>query len=156
MKQVPLYSATQIHKQVVRLAHALKPIYNLHVWILMDGGFMFGADLIRKMDLEPESIHFLSVKRNYPNPRAPLLVGSYPIFPIHRTHVLVDVISETGQTLEFVKEFASTTRHLKTCVLLKRGQYQPDFVGFEVKSQKFLEGYGMRWKRHLPYIAEAP
>lgn len=131
------------------------------IWVIMDAAFMFAADLLRQMKGD-KTVKFLYVERGYGEPGGPHPPHIYhmsapPIFLTKYQHVFVDVICETGKTLEKVVDLVpdQQRRDLITCVLVAKGDaYTPTLVGKRVSDKYFLTGYGMGPYRDLPYIAE--
>ena len=131
-------------------------------WIIMDGAFVFGADLIRKMH-GIRKVELIKVKRDYESgkpthPRLYYPLGQKPVFLTKYTHVLIDVVAETGGTFEFIKSELVSDRErprIVTCALIAKGTaYTPSFVGKRIEAGGFLTGYGMGPHRHLPYVAK--
>lgn len=139
-----------------------EPIAALHrpiLYIVLDGGFMFGANLTRETQSVIVGVDLISVNRGYETgkPHTPVLIGKPPIFLAGTTPVFVDVITETGTTFEFLKELVPESfRHeVVTIALVVKGEeYTPDFFGKRIITKNLLTGYGMGPHRELPYIAE--
>lgn len=128
---------------------------------VMDGGFIFAADLIREIDL--------------PLTVAPIKASSYgdattssgtvrlpwgmPEGISGKDLLLVDDILDTGQTLESLRSRLTEAGALsvRSCVLLRKesaGDLHSDYVGFEIRD-KFVIGYGLDLAgrhRNLPDI----
>jgi len=135
--------------------------HNPCLWIIMDGAFMFGADIIRRVGGMRQT-ELIRVKRDYESgkptqPRLYYPYGQKPVFLTKYTHVLIDVISETGATFEYIKSELVSDRErprIVTCALIAKGdKYTPSFVGKRIEAEGFLTGYGMGPHRHLPYVA---
>jgi hypoxanthine phosphoribosyltransferase len=78
--------------------------------------------------------------------------------------LLVEDIVDTGKTARYVmsklNDFQEKPHNLRLCTLLdrvsKRKVIALDYVGFKLKGNKWVLGYGMDtggWFRNLPYIA---
>jgi len=158
-----LISSEEIEVLVGQLAKKLTlGVHNPCLWIIMDGAFMFGADIIRRVGGMRQT-ELIRVKRDYESgkpthPRLYYPYGQKPVFLTKYTHVLIDVISETGGTFEYIKSELASDRErprIVTCALIAKGAaYTPSFIGKRVEADSgFLTGYGMGPARHLPYIA---
>ena len=133
----------------------------LSVIALMDGAFMFCADLVRRlpMPVRLAMTPVLSVERGGDPGRVMLPLD----FPVEGADVLiVEDILDTGRTLAALKErlLRKRPRRLRIAVLLdkparRQARIEPDYVGFEVPD-RWVVGYGLDadglW-RNLPYIS---
>ncbi len=132
----------------------------LSVLALMDGAFMFCADLVRHLPM-PVVLAFppvQSVDRGGDPGRIALPLG----FPVEDAHVLVvEDILDTGRTLAALRDHLKRRRprSLRIAVLLDKPSrravaLRPDYVGFEVPN-RWIVGYGLDMDglyRNLPYI----
>ena len=132
--------------------------------VLMDGAFVFAADLVRRLhrpDLELRFVRASSYRGGT------VSGGNVDLGPMPdlrgRTVVLVDDILDTGSTLAaaHAAAVAAAARSVQVCVLLDKparrrpgGLARADLVGFTIPD-RFVVGYGLdhggRW-RQLPYI----
>ena len=156
-KEKVYIGAPAIDRLVANVAECVVTLHNPCLWIILNGAFMFGADLMRRC--EPAQVELLRVYRGYDvgRPHEPYFTVPRPTFLTKYTHVFVDVIAEEGKTLNFLKSLTSTRyrKHVYTCALIVKGtQYTPDIYGLRLHTNKFLTGYGMGPKRWLPYITE--
>jgi len=134
---------------------------NFAVSPVMDGGMIFCADLIRKIDLQILLM--------------PLKAGSYGgakqssgTVTLHwlipegvrgREILIVDDILDTARTLEYLKAqlLAAGAVSVRSCVLLRKQSSKEctaDYVGFDIPDQ-FVVGYGLDLAgkyRNLPFI----
>ena len=161
-----LVSEEQIAKRIQALAAEITAYYQgkpLTVIILMNGGLIFGADLVRSIRL-PLRWEAFSVS-SYANDQSSgeLQIRSHLKNPVEGRHLLViDDILDSGLTLKKVVEYLNRLGALsiRSCVLLNKhvsGKYSlyPDWVGFEI-ADRYVVGYGMDSNedyRNLPYIA---
>lgn len=133
----------------------------LSVIALMDGAFMFAADLVRRlpMPVRMALVPVISVDRGGDPTALTLPEG----FSIAGTDVLiVEDILDTGRTLDALKTHlaAMGPRSLRTAVLLDKPArravpFAPDYVGFQVPD-RWIVGYGLDAEglyRNLPYIS---
>jgi hypoxanthine phosphoribosyltransferase len=132
----------------------------LSVIALMDGAFMFCADLVRRL---PMPIHLalvpvVSIDRGGDPRHVPLPAG----FPLRdRDVLLVEDILDTGRTLSALKErlHEEGPARLRVAVLLDKPArravpFRPDYRGFTVPD-RWIVGYGLDVEglyRNLPYI----
>ncbi|MBO4632183.1 MAG: hypoxanthine phosphoribosyltransferase [Lentisphaeria bacterium] len=156
----------QIARRVQELAAEITAYYRekpLTVIILMNGGLLFGADLVRAIRL-PLRWDVFSVS-SYANDcsSGELKIRSSLKNPVAGRHLLVvDDILDSGLTLKKVMDFFEPQGALsvRSCVLLNKhvsgkSFLRPDWVGFEIPD-RYVIGYGMDSNeeyRNLPYIA---
>mmetsp|Transcript_6781 Transcript_6781/g.20011 ORF Transcript_6781/g.20011 Transcript_6781/m.20011 type:complete len:239 (-) Transcript_6781:56-772(-) len=130
---------------------------------LMDGVYMFLADLSRKIDA-PHTVDFMSAS-SYG--LGTVSSGNVKIkkdtsMPLAGKHVLVvDEICDSGRTLASIKCLLEqrNAASVRTCVLLDKvsrrtADIRPDYVG-AVCPDEFVVGYGMDWGgklRSLPFV----
>jgi len=137
--------------------------------IVLQGAFIFGADLLRRFPpAYPLDVAFLrcqSYGRGMVSSGHVLLMQDIePSVDLRgRTVLLIDDILDSGLTTRFLLEHLAQrgARRVQLCVLLQRTnppggaskeRPKPDFVGFPVGSE-FVVGYGLDFDgkyRHLP------
>ena len=161
-----LFSERDIEQMVGSLATQISRDYagrDVVIVGLMDGVFMFLADLSRKIDTQHQ-LDFISA-------------SSYGLGTVSSGNVrikkdadtalagkhvlLVDEICDSGRTLASLKLLISqrNAASVKTCVLLdkvsrRQADIRPDYVG-AVCPDEFVVGYGMDWGgklRSLPFV----
>lgn len=160
-----LIAEERIEERVAAMADAIAAdtpeASELSVIALMDGAFMFCADLVRRLPM-PVRIAMtpvLSVERGGDPGRVMLPLD----FPIEGADLLlVEDILDTGRTLAALKERLERRRprRLRIAVLLdkparRQARIVPDYVGFQVPD-KWVVGYGLDADglyRNLPYIS---
>ena len=163
----PAYSAARIAARVASLGRAISRDYagrTLDVVILLENAFLFGADLVRRIDC-PLICHFVRprirdfeqggrARREIFFSRPPSLRG--------RNVLIVDGVLHSGVTHDFlVKRLQEDRpRSLRLAVLLdypaaRKVDIQPDYFGFAGASN-YLVGYGLSGPRglhrSLPYL----
>lgn len=162
-----LYSAEQIRARVVELATSLAGRFPAgdtpHLVAVLNGSFMFLADLVRAMAC-PVTIDFVRIS-SYGSATttsgSPQIVHG-PSTDLRDRHVvIVEDIVDTGLTLEVLREhlLAARPRSLNTVVLLDKPARRltavpVDLVGFRIPDQ-FVVGYGLdcdEAHRNLPYL----
>lgn len=163
-----------------RIAERLKPLADeicaaIHpgerpiAVIVLQGGFVFAADLLR--ELPPDyhiDIAFLRCQSygdaTCSSGKVLLLNDIDAEIDLHgRTVLLIDDILDTGGTLRFLADhlLRRGAASVRLCVLLKRAENEgksaiaADFAGFAIGSE-FVVGYGLDHAgryRHLPDLA---
>jgi len=159
LKQI--LSAGEITNLVSIVAEEITMIHDPCIWIVMDGGFMFGADLLRKAK-GIKSVQFIYVERGYGSvtgPHDPRIyhLSHEPVFLTKYNHVFVDVVVEEGKTFRKLLDLVPERQHPDTtcCALIRRGDdFGPVLFGKQLPKGPLLTGYGMGPYRNLPYIAE--
>ena len=169
-KPAVLIDAATLQARVRALAAEISDEYrgkSLVVVIVLKGSFVFGADLVRAIDL-PLEVDFLGV-RSYGDGTSSSGVVQITSDLSHSIEgkdvLLVEDIVDTGLTLGFLLDNLRTRgpRSLKLAVLLhkpSRSQrvLQLDFLGFTV-DDVFVVGYGLdaaQRFRNLPYVGVLP
>jgi hypoxanthine phosphoribosyltransferase len=127
---------------------------------LMDGAFMFCADLVRRL---PSPLRVALVPGASPHrggaPGGFTLPEAFPVAGCDL--LLVDDILDTGRTLAAVRNRleALGPRRIRIAVLLdkpagRQVPLDPDYTGFRVPD-RWVVGYGLDWQglhRNLPYV----
>ncbi len=155
----------QLRRRVTELANEIARDYRgqeLTVLGILDGAFIFTADLVRQLAL-PVTIDFMAVSsyRGRTEPGS-LRITREPAAAVTDHHVLVvDDILDNGTTLAIVQErlLPLRPRDLRLCVLLAKRRFrsrmiQVDYSGFAIPDE-FVVGYGLDYReryRHLPFI----
>ena len=132
---------------------------------VLKGGFIFLADLVRRMQVSVLSVEFLRLSSyggNTVSSGAPRIVVGLPEDAVLNRHlVLVEDIVDTGLTtaaaLEYLREKKPAS--IRLCVLLDKPERRRvpaviDYLGFTVPD-RFLVGYGLdldQRYRQLPGI----
>ena len=164
VKYIP---ATEIDQIVQKLAEEINAHYNkfqLEIILvsILDGSFIFMADLVRKLSF-PHKIHFVKLK-SYEDMDSSGEVKVLLDLNVDVTgkHVLIiEDIVDTGLTLESFKGKLNKSDPLsvKLCTLLSKPEVHNDivhldFVGKEIPPE-FIVGYGLDLNglaRNLPDI----
>lgn len=149
----PYISREQINDQISRLANEINADYDgkrpLFVAIL-NGSFMFAADLFRELSIEAEIcfIKLASYKGTRSTGNVMTSIGLDETIS-GRHVVIVEDIIDTGNTLQaFLPQLMSQQpASLKIAALLNKPDamkhpMQIDYLGFKVPD-KFLVGYGL-------------
>jgi hypoxanthine phosphoribosyltransferase len=159
---VELYGAGQIAERVETLAGEIARAYagrELTVLGVVEDGFMFLADLLRRLDV-PLRVAFVRYDHRTLGGVQDLNFST-PLDLARREVLLVEGVMETGVTQEYlIKQLESRGATVKLCVLVDkvdchRVELRPDWSAFETR-ENYVFGYGLamneRW-RNLPYLA---
>ncbi len=163
-----LFHETTILSRLDELAAQITEDYRgkeLTVVAVLNGSFMFMADLLRRIPL-PLGVDCLSVSSYHGGTESSGVVtfdqNSLP--DIDGRHVLIlDDILDSGLTLHaIVSKLRAETQPLsvRSCVLLAKRkartvETRADYVGFEI-GDEFVIGYGLDYReryRNLPFVA---
>ena len=170
MKMNPFLSASQIEVLNSRLAESISSDYkkilgpneSLLVVITLKGALLFGADLLRKLNI-PVHVDFVrlasygSGTKSSGEVRFLKDIESSP----EGKHILVlDEIIDSGRTWDFLKKRigAANPKTLKICALLSKPSRREvavsiDYLGQEVED-KFLIGYGLDYNEDYRNLKE--
>lgn len=131
---------------------------------LLRGAIFFMTDLIRQLDF-PVEYDFICVSSyKYASaPGKPELLKDVEISIEGRDVLVLEDIVDTGHTLKYIKQILIEKRpaSLRFCCLIdkparREAKVDLDYVGFTVKEDVFLVGYGLDYAgkfRNLPYVA---
>lgn len=132
--------------------------------VLMDGAFVFAADLARAVHRPDLELRFVRASSYRGGTVSSGTVALEPMPELHgRTVVLVDDILDTGRTLAATSRavHAACASKVLSCVLLDKparrhpeGLAKADLVGFTIPD-RFVVGYGLDHEgrfRQLPYV----
>ncbi len=159
------YSAARIGNRVRALGQEISRAYRgrrLDVVVTMDRGFVFGADLIRAINV-PVVLHFLRAdvrdvdlggkarREVFFANRAAMASGSKERPELKgRDVLLVDAVIDSGITQDFLlrRIGEGKPRSLRLAVLLdktsrRRVALEPDYFGFRTASNLLWSGYGL-------------
>ena len=164
---VSLYSKEQIQERVIELGQEIARDYkdkNLVCVLVLKGSFVFGADLVRAIDVERLRVDFLATRSYGEGTESSGVVQITQDLsrPVEGEDVLiVEDIVDTGLTLAHLIELMKTRRpkSLRVCTLLskpsrKKVEVEVNYVGFTIED-KFVIGYGLDYEdrfRNIPYI----
>ena len=160
-----LLSEDQIRARVADLAQAIAADTpegtTLSVLALLDGAFMFCADLVRRlpMPVRLALVPMVSVRRG----GSPETLSLPADFPIRGSDLLiVEDILDSGETLQALTRALApqAPRRQRIAVLLDKPHHRtaeilPDYVGFSIPD-RWVVGYGLDndgLYRNLPYIS---
>jgi hypoxanthine phosphoribosyltransferase len=164
----PLFSGEQIAERVTALAHeiAASEPRGLLAIIVLKGGFVFAADLVRALAaqgvrLEIEFISLSSYGSRQKTSGEVRVVRDIEVEVSGRDVLIIDDVLDSGLTLKFARDLmrARGARRAAIAVMIdkpagRRADVQADYVGFTCPNY-FVVGYGMDAAhafRELPYI----
>ena len=161
-----LYHESTILSRLDELAREITEDYegkDLTVFAVLNGSFIFMADLLRRIPLQLQ-VDCLSVSSYHGTKRTGRLkIRQTQFADIRGRHVLIlDDILDSGMTLQTVRErlaAESGALSLAVCVLLRKSvarerRVEVDYVGFDIPNE-FVIGYGLDYNqryRNLPFI----
>jgi len=161
MRGSALFNEKQIKQRIRKLASKINTEITddeLYVLIVLNGAFIFAADLIRLLS-KRVYVDFCKIKSYYNNQQTNQLnIILRPQFNYeNKTVLIIDDIYDTGNTLNTVKSLIQEQRpkRIYTCVLLTKDIQQVDFYAFYLTSDCYVVGYGLdnnECERNLPYI----
>lgn len=150
---VPYISAEEIDHKIQEIADALHEKladkYPMFL-VVMNGAFIYAADLLRKLDF-PCELNFVRIK-SYQGTQSSGKVDIYmpPDIQLKDRHlVIVEDIIDTGRTLtsfmEYLEQHHPASIHISAILVKPEAHLFPiktDFPGFLVPD-KFVVGYGL-------------
>lgn len=154
-KQRSSYSDKRISARIEELGQQISRAYRgrrVDVVVTMDRGFVFAADLLRRV-VTPTVCHFVREEvrdvQQGAKPRREVFFGSRPDLQ-GRDVLVLDAVMDTGVTQEFLlrRLAESQPRSLRLAVLLdktagRRVALEPDYFGFQTASNQVWVGYGL-------------
>jgi len=164
----PLYTEEQIAGRIVELAReiAASEPKRLLVVVVLIGGFVFGADLVRALakegvQMEIEFISLASYGTRFKTSGEVRVRRDIEVEVADRDVLVVDDVLDSGLTLKFAHDLISArgARRAAVAVLVnkpegRRTEFEADYVGFTCPNY-FVVGYGMdagHAYRELPYV----
>jgi hypoxanthine phosphoribosyltransferase len=156
-KQRSSYSDKRISARIEELGKQISRAYRgrrVDVVVTMDRGFVFAADLLRRV-VTTTVCHFVREEvrdvqqQQGAKPRREVFFGSRPDLK-GRDVLVLDAVMDTGVTQEFLlrRLGESQPRSLRLAVLLdktagRRVALEPDYFGFQTASNQVWVGYGL-------------
>ena len=160
-----LLTAEQIQRRVSEIGQQISRDYagkNLMLLCVLPNGFVFGADLIRAIEI-PVSCQFVQPQRKTVDGAASQIQIHYgPEIEVKgKDVVFVEGLIQSGQTTEFLMRtilgWGASSVKLAAMVdkqTARRVALQPDYMGFIIE-ETFIIGYGLgdpQYNRNLPHI----
>ena len=160
-----LFEPEQIQQRVSELARLISRDYQgrtLYAVCVLEDGFMFMADLVRRLEV-PVVCQFIKPERQQLRRGATTEIFFSPEVQVDGGDVLlVQGMLETGITTDFLMRnlVGRGAASVKLASLLdrhtaRRIHLQPEYFGFQV-DERFVFGYGLgspQLSRNLPYLA---
>jgi hypoxanthine phosphoribosyltransferase len=163
----PKYSKEKLSTRVRQLGRAISKDYagrNLDVVVVVENGFLFGADLLRCITV-PVVCHFVRAEMrdvDAAGHERREIYFSCPTGLRGRDILLVDAILNTGVTQDFLLRRLEETRprSLRLAVLFdkpdgRKVNLRAEYIGFPSASN-YLVGYGLGGRegfyRNLPFV----
>jgi hypoxanthine phosphoribosyltransferase len=159
----------RIHERVLELGRQIRDDYQgqpLHLVCVLNGAFIFMADLVRAIDL-PITIDFLSVSSYGSRTESSgevRLVKDLDLSLKGRHVLLVEDIIDTGLTMNYLRNYLTGRGPLsvKVVTLLSKPSRRlvdvdVDYLGFEIEDA-FVYGYGLdvaHEYRNVPFVTSA-
>ena len=161
-----LFHESTILSRIDEMAEQISRDYagkDLTVVAVLNGSLMFGADLLRRLDM-PLRLDCLSVSSYRGASTTGVVKFNQERLPdVRGRHVLLlDDILDSGHTLHAIRDrmlAEAGPLSVKICVLLRKDvprvrELEADYLGFDI-SNEFVVGYGLDYMerfRNLPYI----
>jgi hypoxanthine phosphoribosyltransferase len=163
-----LITQEEIDSRVRELANQISADYadrNPVLISLLKGGFIFLADLVRRITI-PHEVDFITIhsyRDGFARSERIEILNDLKRSVSGRDVIIIDGIVDTGHTLSFLEQILEERRirSLRVCALLDKPSCREinvpvDYVGFKVPDV-FVVGYGLDFMeryRNLSYIAE--
>jgi len=161
-----VYTEKQVQKRVGELARQIDRDYQgrtLHVVGILEDGFMFMADLVRRLTI-PVICHFMKAEItdvSAGGTQQREIVYTPKVEAAGRDVLLVTGIVQSGLTLDHLYSYvlARNPSSVRTASLIEKSEERKvdvstDYLGFRSK-EKFLVGYGLGYQekyRNLPFV----
>lgn len=161
----PLISTAEIEKIVKNIAAEINAFYqgrDIYMISVLNGSFVFCADLIRKLNSEVE-VTFITASSYHSTKSSGIVnldLSKLYVQSLDRDILIVEDIIDTGLTLRVLTDRLKEkgAKSIKVASLLYKKGKNPkvdiDFKGIEIEDQ-FVVGYGLDFNgkyRSLPYI----
>ncbi|MDX2249150.1 MAG: hypoxanthine phosphoribosyltransferase [Bacteroidia bacterium] len=155
----PYIGEADLQHRIKTLARELNEVYlDKHPLLVpvLNGAFLFTADLIREMNTGPE-VHFIRVSSygnemtSSGNMKVPLGLET----EIRGRHVIiVEDIVDSGYTCDYLMDYFQSFEPASVIIITllykpasHKGKYKPDYVCFEIPPE-FVVGYGLDYAQH--------
>ena len=157
-------SAEEIKKIIDRMVKKINSLKadNPHFIVVLNGSFLFAADLLKKIDFDAE-VSFIKLQ-SYEGTKSTGVVNKIMGLQSdisNRTVIVLEDIIDTGITLEKIYRILVSEKPKKiqiATLLFKPSSYQKSldvhYIGKEIDNE-FVVGYGLDYKelgRTLPHI----
>lgn len=165
------YSPKQLSARIAQMGREISRDYakrNLDVVVILDSGFIFASDLVRRISI-PTKCHFVrsEVRQVHVggHERREIFFSYDPELQ-GRDLLVVDAVLHSGVTLDFLIKRLQESRpeSLRVAVLIdkpkdRKVDLKPDYFGFAAASN-YLVGFGLPGTnglhRNLPFVGSIP
>jgi hypoxanthine phosphoribosyltransferase len=161
-----LITSETLQKRIAELGAQISADYagrDLLLICVLKGGFMFLADLMRKITV-PHAVDFMATASYGVSTESSGVVRILKDLDMsiegHEVLIVEDII-DTGRTLDYLTRIlrARGPASLRTCTLLNKPSRREidiplDYIGFDIPN-KFVIGYGLdfdEWYRNLSFV----
>src|ERR1051325_8421858 len=164
----PLISERKIRSAVRKLAREVdrfassEKIAEMTVVCVMDGAFIFCADLVRKMKT-PTRMVFVKARSYKGTKKGVTALSALPDIP-GQPVLIVDTIYDTGETIaKVIRAVRKHTSRIALALLVEKHREAPvaadangvkTFVGMRLKGDPFLIGYGLDCSGKYRYLRD--
>jgi hypoxanthine phosphoribosyltransferase len=165
MKFETLISETELHNRIKKLGKEISRDYeglNPIMVGVLNGSFLFMADLIREIDTQCE-VDFIKIASYHGDLNSSGEIHLIKDFSadLHGKHILlVEDIIDSGLSISYLKERVKKVQpaSFKIVTLLWKKEatkvdLKVDYVGFEIPN-KFVIGYGLDYKQKYRQLKE--
>lgn len=155
---LPMLSAEEVHKAVTQIAARISTDYqdrNPLCIAILNGAFIFAADLVRLLDFDPE-IAFVKIS-SYQNMQSSGRINEVIGLDKElagRNVVVIEDIVDTGHTIAYLHRMLQERNAASiafAALLMKSEAYQYDipidYIGFDIPN-RFVIGYGLDFDNH--------
>lgn len=163
-----LLNESAIQERVQKIAQEINQHYPPHetlvVLVVLNGAFVFAADLVRHLQM-PTEIESIRI-RSYVGVQSTgciELLSPLPHSIVNKNVLIVEDIIDTGRSMDFLLKAlnAHGVKSVRVCTLLNKPHehlipIQAHYTGFEI-GKNFVIGYGLDLDgkyRNLPHIVE--
>jgi len=164
-----LLSSDQIQARIAELGREIERDFPgddpIHLVAVLKGGFMFLADLVRRMTPGRVTLDFMALSsygKGTTSSGEVRVLKDLDYGLEARDVVIIEDIVDTGLTLKYLQGIlgARSPRSLRTACLLSKPSRRTvdvtvDYIGFTIED-RFVVGYGLDFAeqyRNLPHIA---
>ena len=160
-------SEKKIQKRIKEMGKEIAKDYKgeeIHVICVLNGAFLFMADLVRAIDL-PLTVDFISLSSygSRTQTSGEVQIEKDLNFSLKKKNVLiVEDIVDTGYTMSYLQKYINMREpdSVKIACLIskpsrRRVEVEIDYLGFEIEDA-FIFGYGLddkQYKRNYPFIS---
>lgn len=153
-----LLTSRKIQSRIKNLAEQIAEDYKNEEIVLvcvLNGAYMFASDFSKELwnagheNFEVEFVRITSYGKSKKSSGNPIMTKDVETDVAGKHIIIIEDIIETGHTLEFLAKHLKKNKSasVKICTLLskplRKVPIEPDYLGFEVKPEDWVEGYGL-------------